>query len=370
MSNSIVRLHYAASEHDADLLYATRFFVPDAFLWWDDGKKTHAVLSSLEIDRARRTAYIDKIWSFDDFFSPEEKKRGAVSLIAAVARKQRFSRIEVPGQFPLHIAAALEKRKIRVKPVEGAFFPERERKSADEIRAITQALRLAEDGLRRGIEVLKASKPGRDGILRWGSAKLTSEILRGEIDAAIIKKGGLPSGTIVAGGDQACDPHERGSGFLRANEAIILDVFPRDQKTGYFGDLTRTVVRGRASDRLKHLYATVAEGKKWVMQQMKPGADGMKLHETLVQRFKDKGYPTEKRNGRWTGFFHGTGHSLGLEIHEAPRFSATRFFPGLIMTVEPGLYIPGLGGVRLEDLVVVKKGGIENLTRVPQVLEI
>lgn len=363
------RLMYASSEADADILYATEFFVPDAFLWWEWRGKTHAVMSPLEIDRAKRSAKIDCIHEAGEFL-PKDAVASTARLIVEIARKQKFHCAEVPESFPLGLAQELKKLDFRIEAIQGPFFPQRRFKTADEVKKLTVALRVAEAGLARGFEVLKQSKIGRGGVLRWGNAVLTSEILRGEIDAVVVKGGSLPANTIVAGGDQACDPHERGSGPLRANETIILDIFPRHQSTGYFGDLTRTVIRGRASDAQKKLYATVAEGKKWVQRQMKPGVDGKKLHEALVQRFKDAGFPTEKRNGRWVGFFHGTGHGLGLEIHESPRFSAGKFKSGLALTVEPGLYYAGLGGVRLEDVVILKPGGINNLTRAPQFLEI
>lgn len=363
------RLIYASSEADADILYATRFFVPDAFLWWEWRGKTHAVLSPLEIDRARRSACIDHVHAPEEFI-PKGTASTTASLIVEIARKQKFNGAVVPSSFPLGLAFELKKLGFRIEVAEGAFFPQRQFKTAEEVKMLTTALRVTEAGLSRGFEVLRQTKIARNRALRWGNAVLTSEILRGEIDAVIVKKGGLPANTIVACGEQACDPHERGSGSLHANETIILDIFPRHQSTGYFGDLTRTVVRGKASEAQRHLFNTVAEGKRWVQKQMKPGVDGKKLHEQLVQRFKESGYPTEKRDGRWVGFFHGTGHGLGLEIHESPRFAAGKFKKGLALTVEPGLYYPGLGGVRLEDVVILKTGGILNLTKAPQFLEI
>ncbi|NJK91987.1 MAG: M24 family metallopeptidase, partial [Blastochloris sp.] len=112
------------------------------------------------------------------------------------------------------------------------------------------------------------------------------------------------------------------------------------------------------------------KGQALALKKMKAGADGAALHEEVKTYFKEQGYPTEQRAGRWVGFFHGTGHSLGLEIHEAPRFSAGRFRRGQVMTVEPGLYYPGLGGVRIEDLVVIEAKGIRNLTKAPDVFEL
>ena len=117
----------------------------------------------------------------------------------------------------------------------------------------------------------------RETNCSWSGRTLTSEILRAEIDSAILRAGGLPANTIVAGGDQACDPHERGSGPLKANSLIILDIFPRDAMSGYFGDMTRTVVRGRASEAQRRLWETVSEGQALALKKMKPGVDGLKF---------------------------------------------------------------------------------------------
>src|SRR6267143_6958326 len=148
-----------------------------------------------------------------------------------------------------------------------------------------RALRITEAGMKRGIEILKASKPGPGKKLKWSGKPLTSEVLRAEIDSAILRAGGLPANTIVAGGDQACDPHERGHGPLYANSLIILDVFPRAAKTGYYGDMTRTVVRGRASDAQRKLWETVKAGQELALREIKAGIDGMKIHKAIQALF-------------------------------------------------------------------------------------
>jgi Xaa-Pro aminopeptidase len=202
---------------------------------------------------------------------------------------------------------------------------------------------------------------------------LTSERLRAVIDCAILQARGMAGNTIVAGGKQGCDPHERGHGRLRANEPIIIDIFPRSQKTGYFGDITRTVVRGRANETVKKLYDTVFQGQKIALQKVRAGTSTAEIHQCVQQFFKQRGYSTGKRNGRMEGFFHGTGHGLGLEVHEAPRMGATstgNLKAGQVVTVEPGLYYPEIGGVRLEDVALVTANGAKNLTRFEKVLEI
>jgi Xaa-Pro aminopeptidase len=276
----------------------------------------------------------------------------------------------VPANFPLGYARELESKKIRLQPADGLFWPEREAKSESELRLMRKALEITEAGMARGIEVLSRSQPGKGGKLEWSGTVLTSELLRAEIDTAVLRAGGLPANTIVAGGDQACDPHERGHGPLKANSLIIIDIFPRAAASGYYGDLTRTVLRGRASGEQRRLWETVNQGQALALKKMRPGVDGLKLHKEVKQFFADRGYPTELRDGRHTGFFHGTGHGLGLEIHEHPRFQKTVFKVGQVLTVEPGLYYPGLGGVRIEDVVAITKNGIRMLSRFEKQLEI
>lgn len=370
------RLIIADSERDPDILYATRFFAPDPFLFLQqpDGRRT-VVLSDLEVDRGRAQATVDEVVSLSEESKrlglPKTVKLGAFAR--AFLRARRVRTAEVPATFPLGLAHAIAAGGIRLRPVAGLFWAEREHKTEAELKLMRRALATTEAGMARGMEVLKASTPGKGGrapTLRWADRPLTSEILRAEIDAAVLREGGLPANTIVAGGEQACDPHERGSGPLRANELIILDIFPRDARTGYFGDMTRTVVRGQASDEQRRLWETVRAGQKLALREMKPGVDGKALHQRVKESFTKAGYPTEQVQGRWRGFFHGTGHGLGLEIHESPRFGATKFKPGQVMTVEPGIYWPGIGGARLEDVAAITTTGIRLLSRFPQVLEI
>lgn len=373
MRKQVPRLIVADSERCADMLYATRFFAPDPFVFLEAKGRRIAVLSDLEIDRGRRDARVDEVLSLSEVKARirrvGKREPGLPEILRQLLREHRVSRARVPYDFPAGLAAALEEGGIRLQPVEGSFWPEREQKREDEIKALGRALRITECGMARGMEVLRATEiRGRN--LLWAGKKLTSEVLRAEIDSAILRAGGAPANTIVAGGLQACDPHERGSGPLRPGELIILDIFPRDAKSGYFGDMTRTVVRGRASEAQRRLWETVRSGQRLAFAGMKPGASGSDLHEQVKAFFTAEGYPTERRAGRWVGFFHGTGHGLGLEVHEAPRFSQTRFRAGQVLTVEPGLYWPGTGGVRIEDVGVITGKGVRKISRFPLELEI
>src|SRR3989454_3181216 len=372
--NNTARLIVAASETDPDMLYATKFFAPDPFIFLQKNGKRTLVLSDLEIDRGRKQAKADEFVMFSELERETQGKSKKAppyeKVLAHFLRKRGIRSAIVPSNFALGYAQELMANNIRVRATNGLFWPEREAKSEKEIEMIGRALRITETGLKRAIEVLKASKPGAGKRLRWSGKTLTSEMLRAEIDSTILRAGGIPTGTIVAGGDQACDPHERGFGPLYANSLIILDVFPRDAKTGYFGDMTRTVLRGRASEVQRKLWETVKAGQTLALKKIKAGVNGVTIHKAIQELFAERGFPTELRKGRRVGFFHGTGHGLGLEIHEDPRLQKVTLKDRQVLTVEPGLYYPGVGGARQEDVVVVTKRGCKILSRFPKRLEV
>ncbi len=370
-------LMIADSDHDANMLYAVRMFVPDPFIYLRLRGRCYIVLSDLEIDRARRQAPHCRALSLARYQTKLReagiRQPGFAQIIPAVLRERGIKSLMVPGNFPYGLVSGLRRGGVRVRPRPGNFFPEREQKSPQEVRNISAALVMAEVGMAEAIQVLRSAKIGKGRRLLHHNVPLTSEKLRAVIDCAILQASGFAAHTIVAGGQQACDPHETGYGPLRAHEPIILDIFPRSQQTGYFGDITRTVVRGRASESVRKLYDTVLQGQKLAFKKMRPGVPTKAVHHAVLEFFEHAGYKTGKRQGRMQGFFHGTGHGLGLEIHEPPRMgqnSVGRLKPGQVVTVEPGLYYSRLGGVRLEDVALITKSAPRNLTRFEKVLEI
>jgi Xaa-Pro aminopeptidase len=366
---------YAASETDADMLYATGFFAPDPFLFVQAGRRRLMATSDLELDRARRQARVARVLSWSRIAKDVQasgRKATPAAVIAAVLRRLGRRRIEVPRSFSVGLARELQALGFRVRVAPDPFWAQRERKRPDEVRAIVEALRAAEAGLEAGLAALRACRIGRDGHLRRDGRRFTAEDLRATVNTAILARGCVASHTICAPGDQAVDPHEEGHGPIRAHEPVVMDIFPRSERTGYFGDLTRTVVRGRASDRLKEVYALVEEGVRLGHRRVRPGVDGRSIHREIQALFTARGYPTGVKQGRMQGFFHGTGHGLGLQIHEAPSISIrpSVLRAGHVVTVEPGLYYLGLGGVRIEDVAHVTAGGSRNLTRAPKRLEL
>src|SRR3954468_5208052 len=225
--NDVTRLIVAASENDPDMLYATRFFAPDAFIFLEEHGKRTLVLSDLEIDRARKQAKADEFVSYSALEREVQGNQRMAppyeKVLSHFLRKRGVRSAVVPANFQLGFAEELAASDIKLRTTNGLFWPEREAKTEAELKMMRRALQITEAGMARAMEVLKASKPGAGKKLKWSGKALTSEVLRAEIDSAILRAGGLPANTIVAGGDQACDPHERGFGPLKADSLIILD---------------------------------------------------------------------------------------------------------------------------------------------------
>jgi Xaa-Pro aminopeptidase len=367
----------AESEHDANMLYAVGLFAPGPFIFYRVDGLCHAVVHDLELDRAKEKLPHCRVVSYSQCLEKlrrlRVKRPGLAAVINLLLREQRLRKIFVPANFPFGLARDLRNYKIKVRVKKDGVFPEREFKHADEIKKISAALIMAEVGLAEGIQALKSSKIARDDKLMYHGVPLTSEKLRSIIDVGILQAGGRPGGTVVACGRQACDPHEQGHGVLRGHQPIILDVFPRSQKTGYYGDITRTVVRGRASEPLRRLYDTVWRAQELGFTKIRAATAAAKIHAAVQEFFESQGYKTCKKNGHICGFFHNAGHGLGLEIHEPPVLScnsADTLKPGHVLTIEPGLYYPELGGVRLEDVACVTGNGPRNLTKFEKALEI
>jgi Xaa-Pro aminopeptidase len=292
-------------------------------------------------------------------------------IIAVVLRELRIRSVVVPDNFPAGVADGLRKKRIGVKALPAPFFNERLYKTPEEVRYISRTMRITEAGLQAAIDVLKKSRIRR-GWVTYRGKRLTADYLREVANGAIFARGCVPAHTIVAPGKRGCDPHDVGGGPIRAHQPIIIDIFPRSEKTGYFGDITRTVVKGKASEELKRMYNAVAAGQRLGLSMIRHGARCREIHESILGLFGSRGFSTGRRDGRMQGFFHGTGHGLGLDIHEPPRIAQNdgRLEKGMVVTVEPGLYYYPIGGIRIEDTVLVTERGYKNLTRLPKLFEI
>jgi len=277
----------------------------------------------------------------------------------ALMKMAQIDRMEVPTDFPAGLYEELKKGGGNISLHKKSVCPERIKKSPAEVRCIRDSQRAAAASMKAAISLIASAKTGPQKQLTVGSEPLTSERVRRLIHKILIDHDCAGVETIVAGGDQGTDPHERGAGPLYGGQSIIIDIFPKSEKTGYWGDMTRTVCRGPASPELKNLYNAVKAAQAAGLRAVKPGICADEVHAAAKTVFEKRGYETKQVDGRHVGFIHGTGHGVGLDIHEFPRVSGSGeiLAAGNIITVEPGLYYPGLGGVRIEDTVVVTEKG-------------
>lgn len=366
-----VLLVYGASETDADLFHATRFLVADPVIFLQAGGRKTLVLPDLELGRGREEARVDEILPLSEVQRGLGRDASPARVIRRLLLRRGLRQVTVPDHFPVGVADQLRAGGIAVRWRPAPFFPERVRKTPAQVRAIKAVQRAVEEAVERAIDLLRQARVRGDRVVYRGEV-VTSEFLKKVIHVSLLERQCLAKDTIVAPGDQGCDPHHQGSGPVLPGRTIILDVFPRSTVTRYFADMTRTVVKGRAAPEVRRMYEAVREAQELVFSVLRAGVDGRAVHRKVQEFFRRRGFRTGPRGRKMEGFFHGTGHGVGLEIHEAPSLGVRggRIEAGSVVTVEPGLYYPGTGGVRLEDLVLVTRAGCQNLTRFPKVLEI
>ena len=334
--------------------------VPDAFIAFGVRGKKYTIVSALEFARVKKTSDFDVVLPLERYLQRARgqwprRKPGPAEVIVLAAREHKQTRFTVPQDFPAAVYERVTRLGLHLQIAEGSLFPAREIKSAAEAAAIREGNRCSALGFAAAERILRASKV-RGRVLVHRGAPLTSEKLKFAIEVACLEAGAVSTNTIVAGGDQACDPHERGSGPLRPNELIVVDIFPRVTRTGFHGDMTRTFLRGRANEAQRRLVAAVREAQRAALQAIRADANGRDVHGKVVAVFTARGFETKHTANGSVGFFHGTGHGLGLAVHEPPRMSGSvdyRLRKHSVVTVEPGLYYPGLGGCRIEDVVQV-----------------
>jgi len=343
------------------MLYFSGFQAFDPYLAFTAGKKKIGVTPAMEYGRMVQESAFDEVLLLHEiregaakrFKLPPGKEPATSQLVRHLAKLYRIREFRIAARFPAGLACDLREAGLKLEiDKNGAFFPRRECKTADEIEAIRKGNRASAAGFRVVAKALAESK------VRRGQ-------LREMISHACFDEGAVALHTIAAIGDQSVDNHSAGHGPVRAGELIVVDIFPRRPEDGYWGDMTRTFLKGRASDAQRRLVRTVKRGQELAIGMIKPGVVGGRVHEAVQSFFDKEGYETVRDSSEPKGFFHGLGHGLGLEVHETPFMRAGapwKFKKGHVVTVEPGLYYHGLGGVRIEDVVHLVPGGNEKIS--------
>ena len=358
-----------ADGEDSDQRYLSGFTAPDPFVTLYTGEN-HLLVSALEYGRAKRNARaetVERHSEYDHRANVREygQTEGGHRTRAAFLDAHGVESVGAPTDFPLGTADGLRDLGVSVEAdYDGVIESIRATKTDEEIEHIRTAQKANEAAMARAEELLSDADV-EDGTLVFDGEALTSERVKQEIEIELLRHGCALDETIVACGADAADPHDRGSGPLSADEAIIIDIFPRSKETGYYADMTRTFCVGEPSEEIAEWYDLTLEAQEAALDAIEAGVTGSDVHGAVCDVYEDAGLPTLRSDeSTETGFIHTTGHGVGLDIHEFPRVSEqdNELEAGHVVTVEPGLYDPAVGGVRIEDLVVVTEDGHENLT--------
>ena len=354
-----------ASSRDADMRYLTQFVTSDPFVFFKKVNKAGVIIvSQMETGRASRESTASIITrtqaGLPDILKTEKDPwKATAKMIAGQVGKK----VLVPPNFPVALAHALGEF-CTVAVDSGTVASIRETKSRDEIKAMKHVQKITETAMGVAVSLIHRSTI-KKGILHSDGKPLTSEMIKFSMHSLLLEHGCTAVDSIVSCGEDTAVPHMTGTGPLKADEPIVIDLFPCEEKTGYYADMTRTVVKGEPSTEIRDMYTALREAKHVVISQVKAGVSGAVIYQSVVDYFKDHGYESDTR-----GFIHNLGHGVGLQVHELPTVgpAGKELKAGGVITVEPGLYYPGIGGVRLEDIGEVTIKGFNNFTKFPEEL--
>jgi Xaa-Pro aminopeptidase len=369
-------LAYGDTIRFAEIRHEIPIVIPDAFLYAEHDGKRYAMVSSFEIPRIRALAGVEAI-SIDDLGWTELLAEGVpreelyLHLVERAIRRIGVEKAVVPASFPLELADHLRGAGIELEADRGLFTERRRRKNAEEIAGIRRAQRAAEAGMDAVRDLLRRASAD-NGALSLDGEPLTSERIKRAITDVVNTHDCASDDFIVSHGPQSAIGHEPGSGTIAPGEPIVVDLFPRDRATGCYADMTRTYVVGTPPDELVEYHRLCLDALQEALGSVRAGASGHEMFKRTCDLFAEYGYKTlmnkEPDETIEEGFVHSLGHGVGLELHEEPGLSLAvgdELVAGDVITIEPGLYKPGFGGCRLEDLVLVTEGGAENLTDYP-----
>ena len=355
--------------------------IPDHFFYAElDGRRV-VVISAMEAMRVEGLGAGLEVRTGEEFGADEIRRSGldihtaATELAVRIARGLGIDEATVPRNFPLGIADALRADGIELTVDQKLFDDRRRRKSEHELAGIRRAQRAAEAGMAVAVELLRRAKSANGGLSVDGET-LTCELLKERVQAAFLANGALAEEMIVSHGPQTAIGHDMGSGPIAADDIVLLDLFPVDLESSCVADLTRTFVVGKVPDEIHDWHRLCREALDLAVAEIRPGINGGDVHRLVSEFFAERGFPTllTKPEGEvlQDGFYHGLGHGVGLEVHESPSLGmlGEELVTGDVITIEPGLYRQGVGGVRVEDLLHVTEDGYELLTDCPYELEV
>lgn len=368
------RLIAASPAVCADVLYAGGFHAPDEVIYFEIGHEKGLILSQLEFARGQSEAKRGVQVLSRESFLEGSADRSDLAVLKNLTDKLGVTRWDVPANFPLALADALRGSDVEICALPDPFFPKRQVKTAAELRKIAEAEAVTEDSMRYARDLIRSAQVNSKGVLTRNGKVFTCDMLRAEIEGFLKQHGYTAEQTITACGEDASQPHNLGSGPLLAGKPIVIDIFPRSDRSGYWGDMTRTFCKGKALPVVRKAFKSVLKASEIAQKMIRAGVCAADVHRAAAELMASDGFLTgHTPDGIPCGFIHGLGHGLGLEIHEGPRVSPINSKPlaaGNVVSVEPGLYHPSWGGIRLEDIVAVTQDGCHNFNTMEKELEL
>lgn len=366
----------------AEMRHEVPLGIPDPFLFAEfDGRRT-VVLPAMEAVRVRELGTDLDVRTYVEFGADEIRKTSADTydfarrLSAKIVEGLGIRSAVVPRSFPTGIADVVRQSGVELTVDQRYFDDRRRRKNEHELAGIRRAQRAAEAGVAVARDLLSRAER-RNGSLVFEGDEVTCELLKQHIQAEFVRHGALGQEMIVSHGSQTAVGHDMGSGAVGSDDVVLLDLFPMDLESACFADMTRTFVVGAGPEEIREWHGLCREALELGIEAVRPGVEGREVHRIVDEFFSRHGFPTvlTKPDGHelLEGFYHGLGHGVGLEVHEQPGLGllpGSVLVAGDVVTIEPGLYRPGLGGVRLEDMVLVTEDGCERLTDSPYDLEL
>jgi Xaa-Pro aminopeptidase len=363
---------------NAGLYRSIRFLVGDPVVYLQvpqaDGRlRSTLICRDIEMGRAKLNAAVDDVACPADFAPSEglsgDRETATAQSAAEMLRRSGFKSVVVDRSLPMIYAEMLKRAGIGIECDTQWGVMERRRKDAREIEMIRDAQRITEEVMELACSTIAKATVDSQGILVHDGARLTSERMRTMIDVWLLERDCSNPGAIVACGPIGADCHDHGHGPLYTAQPVIVDIFPRVKSNLYNGDCTRTVVHGTISSELTRMHQAVVSAKHAATKAVGAGVTGEQVHQATVRAIEGAGYhmglPSADAPDSYTSMTHGTGHGLGLEVHEPPLLAVggPELVVGDVVTIEPGLYCKAIGGIRVEDMVVVTDKGCENLNR-------
>lgn len=380
MSNSRSTIQAGVPQTNSALYHAVRFPVGDpvAFLSIGGAEKI-AIVRDIEMDRAHGVVPADKI-ACPAEYTPEgglsaDREVATAQAAAECLRQNGVSEVVADRALPMSFAHVIREAGISVVCDLNMGVMERRQKSDEDVELLRQAQAVTEEAIQLACQTIARAEADVDGVLQHDGSALTSERVQAMVNVFLMEKGFSGPTYIVAGGPQGASCHHTGDGPLRTGQPVLVDIFPTSQATHFCGDCTRTVVHGEIPDEIVKMHAAVCEAKKNACDVIRVGVTGADVHAATVETIErlgfNTGFPPEGAPKSYCTMHHGTGHGIGLDVHEPPLLDATgiALVEGDALTVEPGLYRKDMGGVRVEDMVIVTKDGHINLNRLPEGLD-